>query len=122
MGCWAILLMSIFSEIEWTGGTWNPMRGCNRVGRDCDNCYMMTDAHRFEGVPGNAFELGSTFRLVPKSIALPLAWATPKKIFVNSMSDFFHPKAPVDYLSDCCRVMIEAPWHIYQGSRPEEIW
>jgi len=106
--------MSAKSNIEWTGASWNPMRGCNRVGKDCDNCYMMTDAHRFEGVPGHPFELGAVFRLVPENLPLPLKWTKPNRIFVNSMSDFFHPKAPVDYLRDCCRVMVEAPWHAYQ--------
>ncbi len=90
------------------------MRGCNRVGPECENCYMMTDAHRFEGVPGHAFEQGSAFRLVPESLTLPLRWLKPTKIFVNSVSDFFHHKAPTDYLIDCCRVMGATPWHIHQ--------
>ena len=106
--------MSSVSKIEWTGATWNPMRGCNRVGHDCDHCYMMTHAHRFEGAAGHPYELGSRFRLVPDSLTLPLRWTTPTKVFVNSMSDFFHQKAPVDYLVDCARVMGAASWHIYQ--------
>lgn len=106
--------MSFISKIEWTGATWNPMRGCNRVGPDCDHCYMMTHAQRFVGTPGHPYELGSKFRLVPGSLTLPLKWTAPTKVFVNSMSDFFHPKAPTEYLVDCARVMGAASWHIYQ--------
>ncbi|NND05124.1 MAG: DUF5131 family protein [Saprospiraceae bacterium] len=25
------------SKIEWTGKTWNPVTGCSKVTKDCDN-------------------------------------------------------------------------------------
>ena len=27
------------SAIEWTDATWNPVTGCTKITRGCDNCY-----------------------------------------------------------------------------------
>lgn len=35
--------------IQWTDATWNPLRGCTRVSKGCENCYAETVAHRFSG-------------------------------------------------------------------------
>ena len=32
--------------IEWTDATWNPVTGCTRVSRGCDNCYAEVLANR----------------------------------------------------------------------------
>jgi len=29
--------------IEWTGRTWNPVRGCSLVSPGCTNCYAMKE-------------------------------------------------------------------------------
>lgn len=54
---------------------------------------------------------------------LPLQWKRPRKIFVNSMSDLFHPDMPKDFLEKCFNVMEKADWHIYQilTKRPERM-
>jgi hypothetical protein len=31
-------IMSDRSGIEWTGDTWNPVTGCDRVSEGCDHC------------------------------------------------------------------------------------
>lgn len=33
--------MSEFSNIGWTKSTWNPHRGCRKVSRECENCYIV---------------------------------------------------------------------------------
>lgn len=106
--------MSDKSKIEWTDATWNPVRGCTKVSPGCTNCYAKTFAERFRGVPGHAFEFGFDLRLVPEKLAEPLRWASPKKIFVNSMSDLFHEDVPDEYIEKACRVMLTADWHTYQ--------
>jgi protein gp37 len=65
-------------------------------------------------VPGHPYEQGFDLRLVPHKLAEPLRWATPKRIFVNSMSDLFHEGVPDDYIVRVVRVMQLASWHTYQ--------
>ena len=106
--------MSDNSKIEWTDATWNPVRGCSKVSPGCMNCYAETFAERFRGVPDHPFEQGFDLRLVPEKLAEPLRWRTPKMIFVNSMSDLFHPEVSDEYIEKVCRVMLAADWHTYQ--------
>lgn len=106
--------MSDNSKIEWTDATWNPVRGCTKISPGCVHCYAETFAERFRGVPGHPFEQGFDLRLVPDKLGDPIRWSKPKKIFVNSMSDLFHPKVPDDYIEKVCRVMLAANWHTYQ--------
>ena len=106
--------MSDNSKIEWTDATWNPVRGCTKVSPGCTHCYAETFAERFRGVPGHPFEFGFDLRLVPEKLGDPLRWSKPKKIFVNSMSDFFHEGVSDEYIEKVCRVMLAANWHTYQ--------
>jgi len=106
--------MSDNSKIEWTDATWNPVRGCTKVSPGCKHCYAETFAERFRGVPGHPFEFGFDLRLVPEKLGEPLRWRVPKMIFVNSMSDLFHPDVPDDYIVNVAEVMMRASWHTYQ--------
>jgi protein gp37 len=102
------------SAIEWTDATWNPVRGCVKVSPGCKHCYAETFAERFRGVPGHPFEQGFDLRLVPGKLEDPLRWRTPRRIFVNSMSDLFHEGVPVEYVAAVGRVMERASWHTFQ--------
>ncbi len=106
--------MSQASKIEWTDATWNPVRGCTKVSPGCKHCYAETLAERFRGIPGHPFEFGFDLRLVPHKLGDPIRWSTPKKIFVNSMSDLFHEQIPDDYIERVADVMLAANWHTYQ--------
>ncbi|MGO8697452.1 MAG: DUF5131 family protein [Limisphaerales bacterium] len=106
--------MSANSKIEWTDSTWNPVRGCTKISPGCLHCYAETFAERFRGVPGHPFEQGFDLRLVPEKLGDPLRWSTPQRIFVNSMSDLFHPGVPDEYIVKVARVMMAANWHTYQ--------
>lgn len=106
--------MSVHSEIEWTDATWNPVRGCTKISPGCKFCYAERFAERFRGVPGHPFEQGFDLRLVPEKLVDPLRWQTPKKIFVNSMSDLFHEGIPDEYIETVARVMVQANWHTFQ--------
>lgn len=102
------------SSIEWTDATWNPVRGCTKISPGCKNCYAERFAERFRGVPGHPFEFGFDIRLVPEKLEVPLRWKTPKRIFVNSMSDLFHEAVPDSYVSKVAQVMLLANWHVFQ--------
>ena len=106
--------MSEHSKIEWTESTWNPVRGCLKVSPGCKHCYAETFAERFRGVPGHPYGHGFDPRLVPGKLLEPLAWASPKTVFVNSMSDLFQDAVPDDYIAAVAEVMLRAPWHTYQ--------
>src|SRR5947209_14474956 len=96
------------SKIEWTDATWNPVRGCTKISPGCKHCYAETFAERFRGVKGHPYEQGFDLRLVPEKLAEPLRWGAPKTIFVNSMSDLFHPGVPDDYILKVAEVMMKA--------------
>ena len=66
---------------------------------------------------------GFTFTIHSSALKLPLDWASPRKIFVNSMSDLFHELMPRDFLIECFEVMEKADWHIYQvlTKRPDKM-
>ena len=106
--------MSASSNIEWTDATWNPVRGCTKISPGCAHCYAETFAERFRGVPRHPYEQGFDLRLVPEKLSEPFSWKTPRTIFVNSMSDLFHPSVPDEYIQRVARVMELANWHTYQ--------
>ncbi|HEV2970962.1 MAG TPA: phage Gp37/Gp68 family protein [Pirellulales bacterium] len=106
--------MSATSTIEWTDATWNPVRGCTKISPGCKHCYAETFAERFRGVADHPYEQGFDLRLVPEKLLEPIKWATPKTVFVNSMSDLFHESVPDWYIEQVVRVMNLANWHTFQ--------
>ena len=103
------------SSIEWTDETWNPVTGCSRVSPGCDNCYMFALYPRLRamGVPGYE-ESPDTVTMLPERLNAPLTWRSPRRVFVNSMSDLFHPKVPFEFISQVFDVMRRADQHIFQ--------
>ena len=125
------------NPIGWCDTTWNPVRGCTRVSAGCDNCYAIGQAHRFSG-EGQPYE-GLTKRrayspdqapdgegeirervdwsgkviTVPEKLDEPLRWRKPQRIFVNSMSDLFHPAVPEEFIDQVFAVMALAPQHTF---------
>jgi protein gp37 len=102
------------SAIEWTDATWNPITGCTKVTRGCDNCYAERFAERFRGVAGHPFETGFDLTLQPGRLNQPLAWKRPRTIFVNSMSDLFHKEVPRAFIDRVFDTMERADWHVFQ--------
>lgn len=102
------------SKIEWTDTTWNPVRGCTKISPGCKHCYAEAFAERFRNVPNHPYKDGFDLRLVPQKLLDPLSWAKPRMVFVNSMSDLFHPDVPDHYITSVANVMVRANWHTYQ--------
>src|SRR3954449_12759967 len=90
--------MADSTSIEWTDATWNPVTGCTKISLGCDHCYAERFAERFRGVPGHPFENGFDLTLRPHRLEEPLRWKTPRRIFVNSMSDLFHKDLAPSYI------------------------
>ncbi len=102
------------SSIEWTDATWNPSTGCSKVSPGCKNCYAERLSHRLQKMGNPKYIRGFRFTLHKKALELPLKWKSPRKIFVNSMSDLFHESMPEDFVKACFDVMEKANWHVYQ--------
>src|SRR5438046_7040716 len=102
------------SPTEWTDATWNPVTGCTKVSPGCAHCYAETFAERFRGVAGHPYERGFDFQLRPGRLNQPLDWKRPRLIFVNSMSDLFHPEVPFEFIKEVFQTMARADWHTFQ--------
>lgn len=113
--------MSDRSGIEWTEATWNPVTGCTKVSPGCAHCYAETFAERFRGVPNHPYEQGFDLKLWPERLSLPMRWSRPRMIFVNSMSDLFHPEVPDHFIHAVFYAMRDAEHHTFQvlTKRPE---
>jgi protein gp37 len=111
------------TTIEWTDATWNPTTGCDRVSPGCDNCYALTLAKRLKGMGSAKYQTdgdprtsGPGFGLAmhDDALDLPLRWRKPKRVFVNSMSDLFHPKVTDEFIARAFAVMALAGRHTFQ--------
>ncbi|MFC4506150.1 MULTISPECIES: DUF5131 family protein [Streptomyces] len=106
--------MADSTSIEWTDSTWNPVTGCTKVSPGCDNCYAETFAERWRGTAGHHFENGFDITLRPDRLRLPMTWRTPRRVFLDSMSDLFHTDIPDHYIAQAFAVMALTPQHTYQ--------
>ena len=102
------------TKIEWTEETWNPATGCTKVSSGCRNCYAETMANRLQSMQAPGYENGFEFSIIPERLEQPLRKKKPTKYFVNSMSDLFHEKMPVEFLDVIFDIVNGTPQHIYQ--------
>jgi len=111
------------SSIEWTEVTWNPVTGCDRVSAGCDNCYALALSKRLKAMGVEKYQSdgdprtsgpGFGVTLHPRSLADPYRWTGNRLVFVNSMSDLFHAKVPIQFVRDVFDVIRETPQHTYQ--------
>jgi len=53
----------------------------------------------------------------------PLRWRKPRRVFVNSMSDLFHPAVPLTFIDKVFATMAMADCHVFQvlTKRPERM-
>jgi protein gp37 len=111
------------STIEWTERTWNPVTGCDRVSPGCDHCYALTLAKRLKAMGQARYQNDGDPRTSGPGFALtlhrdlvdePRHWRRPSVVFLNSMSDLFHDRVPVEFIEAVFRTMAETPRHTYQ--------
>lgn len=109
--------------IAWCDRSWNPTFGCSRVSGGCSNCYAETIALKFghSRLPWTAANAKANVVLKPHKLREPYALKKPSRVFVNSMSDLFHPEIPNDYIARVFAVMNDLPQHTFQvlTKRPE---
>lgn len=112
--------------IEWTDATWNPVVGCSLQSPGCTNCYAQRMAGRlarmgspiYQGLtrPSKAGDVwtGKVEASNWGQVIKPLSWRRPRRIFVNSMSDLFHPALPDEVRDQVFAVMALCPQHTFQ--------
>ncbi|MBK1783221.1 DUF5131 family protein [Prauserella cavernicola] len=102
--------------------TWNPTTGCDVVSPGCDHCYALTFARRLKAMGNPGYQRdgdprtsgpGFALTLHPERLRLPARWRAPQLVFVDSMSDLFHPRVPEDFLAEVVRVMEHAGRHTF---------
>jgi protein gp37 len=118
--------MARTTGIEWTEHTWNPLLGCSLESAGCTNCYAMRLAYRLAAMGQPAYAdltrrtkagavwTGALRQAPPAQTDKPRRIRRPAVIFVNSMSDLFHPDAPDAWRDAAYRVMLDTPRHVYQ--------
>jgi protein gp37 len=127
--------MSTGTSIEWSDATWNPVVGCTRASRGCDECYAVKMTHRLAAMGQSKYagltvlngrgerHFNGVVRTDEAALAVPLGWRKPKRVFVNSMSDLFHKDVPFEFVDRVFAVMALTPRHTYQilTKRPERM-
>jgi len=102
------------SSIEWTEMTWNPTTGCNKITAGCKFCYAEVMSKRLQAMGQEKYKDGFKVSIHPDTLSIPYTWKTAKVVFVNSMSDLFHPDIPLDYIKQVFEVMNDNPKHVFQ--------
>ena len=102
------------STIEWTDMTWNPVTGCTKISPGCKNCYAHRMARRLHAMRQTRYRNNFAVTLQPDVLDQPLRWTHSRTIFVNSMSDLFHPDIPYEFIYRVFNVMGKANWHTFQ--------
>ena len=115
------------TKIAWTDESWNPVVGCTKISAGCKNCYAEKMAcrlsameekktpfkPRYNRVVINGEWVGNTICREP-ALEIPLRWRKPRKIFVCSMGDLFHPSVPFEFIEKVFSVIDRCPQHTFQ--------
>lgn len=102
------------SSIEWTQEVWNPTTGCSKVSQGCKFCYAEVLSKRLQAMGQEKYKDNFEVKIHPQTLNIPYKWKKPRVVFVNSMSDLFHEKIPLDYIKKVFKVMNDNPKHTFQ--------
>lgn len=110
------------TKIEWADEVWNPVIGCTKCSPGCMNCYAERFAARLwrmgRGDYGSVlgiedYKWNGEILCRKSFLDKPLHWHKPRRIFVCSMSDLFHPKVNGAFRGDVFDVIRKTPQHTY---------
>ena len=117
--------MASNSKIEWTDHTWNPWYGCpadHKRTEACDHCYARAWAKLYQFVDFDK-EIRRSSNYVFRAPLNTKKYKSGDRVFVCSLSDFFHGVVSHDLLSDAWEIINARPdltW-IFLTKRPENI-
>jgi len=84
------------TKIDWCDEVWNPVTGCTKVSEGCKNCYAEKMANRLQKM--GLYKYRNGFKVECHDEFGKRFPGKGKRIFVNSMSDLFHPDVPFDFV------------------------
>jgi len=102
------------SKIEWTELTWNPVTGCTKISAGCKFCYAEIMARRLKAMGVEKYKDGFSVVTHESVLEEPYKWKGSRIVFVNSMSDLFHPNVPIEFIQKVFEVMNDNPQHVFQ--------
>jgi len=94
--------------------TWNPVTGCSKISAGCKYCYAERMAKRLKAMGVERYKNGFAVTLQPDLLDAPLHWKEPRTVFVNSMSDLFHERVPLNYIQRVFETIEKCPQHTFQ--------
>ena len=106
--------------IEYCDETWNVTAGCTKCAPGCENCWAEKWAYRLAAMGQPYYDLvqeegcwNGNIELIKEKLNQPLHWRKPRRIFVCSMSDLFHPKVPFEFIDKVFITMALCPQHTF---------
>lgn len=110
--------MSGKTKIEWADWVWNPVVGCTPVSEGCRNCYArllherrhkaFTEGKKMPWLYARPFE---DIQIIQERLLDPYGWRREnQKIFVNSVSDLFHPLVDWKVIDEIMRAIACTAW------------
>lgn len=102
------------TSIEWTELTWNPTTGCNKLSAGCKFCYAEVMSNRLHAMGIDKYRNNFKITTHDDALDIPYTWRGSKIVFVNSMSDLFHERVPLEFIQKVFKVMNDNPQHVFQ--------
>lgn len=122
--------MSESSEIGWTDATWPIVAGCEYASPGCSNCWAVRDSWRLahnpnprvhtayfgtvDKTPDGKLVWSGIIRPLWNRLNWPLKWTKPRRIFVCSQADLFHPKVRFNFIAAVFGIAAMCPQHTMQ--------
>lgn len=111
-------MVAMKTSISWTDSSFNPTTGCTQISPGCSACYAKALHERMNGkgsfdiVTEHPNRLLQAIKFTP--IAAPGQPVRARRVFVNSMSDFFHDKVSDAFRFKCFDIMDRMPETVWQ--------
>jgi protein gp37 len=94
------------TAISWTDETANPLTGCTEEGPECVNCYArvasasprLQQFEKYHGVVDDRGRWTGQINFAPEVLEKLMHLKKPRRIFMPSMSDPFHPGVKDEWL------------------------
>jgi protein gp37 len=106
--------MALYSDIEWTEATWNPVTGCSPISAGCANCYARRFALRLQAAGMPKYKNGFKVATHEDELLTPQGWKKNRMVFLCSMGDLFHEKVPPEFIHRVFEVMRSCRQHLFQ--------
>lgn len=122
--------MSDKTGVDWADSSWTVTSGCSKVSAGCVNCYAIKAAWRMSHNPNpkvsaafsgtvekdasGRLDWSGTIRCLDDRLGWPVKWGKPRRIFVDSLADLFHPDVPFEFIEAVYGVMRREDRHTYQ--------